>query len=439
MNVLNRAAGVCALLALVGGTASAQEGLPPPTEQAADAGVSRDPRAVEIIEASQKALEEADSLVFGVVKTMEKTDELAPENAIFASISIGAKGQVRAAKDGEGRWVYRIDGTADDIGRKDAFEIVILREPATVTWLEQESTTVVKANRNLARGRELSTETEFGVAYVFGEPFKLPLEGLTDAPTLEVLEPEVIDGELCDVVRAGFGKPNASGDKIVYIGTVDGLPRYVRDVLVTGFENRFRFTYETPEESPGVESLAIETPEGWGLAYRPENLRPNYRPEQPATITPATPGEGGVGYEVGNRAPAFTGQTMLGEDVNSDAIAGKPAVLVFWASWLPGSNELVDFLASTRETQGDAVELITFAVRERNPDAAFNMLAQAGIDDVPMLINARDAVLAYGITRAPIITIIDDEGMIRYRSSSSDVSEVVGEATELLGSMSGGE
>ena len=431
MKMNNGARGVCVLLALAGGAASAQEAMPAPAEQQAQDS-SRDPRALEILDAARESIGEASSLAFSVVKTMQKTEDLAPENAIFASISIGAKGDVRAARDAEGRWVYRIDGTADDIGRKDAFEIVLLRGPVTVSWLDQESSTLVTANRNLARGRELSTESEFGVEYVFGKPFKNPFEDLANAPTLEVLEPEVVDGVLCDVVRASFGKPNASGDKIVSIGSVDGLPRLVRDVLVTGFENRIVYTFETPEQAPTVESLEIEAPQGWDLAYRPENLRPDFVPAETRPLVAAAEGEGTVGYQVGDRAPAFSGQTMLGRDVSSEAMANKPAVLLFWASWIPGADELIDFLAASKEAHGDKVELITFAVRERNPDSAFNLLAASGLDAVPMIIDARDAVMAYGVTRAPLVIVVDDEGVIRYRSTDSNLDFALPEAAEVL-------
>lgn len=427
MNSMTRALGACLLIAVAGGTISAQEGMPVAPDQP-EAASQRNPRAIEIIEASQAALGDAKTLVCRVEKTMERTDELAPENAIFASISIGAKGSIRAIKDGEGRWLYRIDGTADDIGRKDAFEIVVLREPATVTWLDQESSTLVKASRNLARGRELSSEPEFGTAYLFGLNNKKPFQDLTRAPTLEVLEPEVIDEVLCDVVRVGYGKPNDSGDKILYIGTVDGLPRYVRDVLVTGFENRYRFSFADNAPEPTVDNIAIEQPAGWSVAYRPESLRPGYTPagDTPAaptaTLKPASIGEGTVGYEVGSRAPAFSGQTILGTDISSDVMKDTTTLLVFWASWLPGASDLVDFLRETHASRDD-VEIITFAVRERSPDAAFNMLAEAGLDDVPMMIDARDATLAYSVTRAPLVLVVDDTGVIRYRSEVSDVAE----------------
>ncbi len=462
MNMSDRAPCLAAglLLSIAGLAASpalAQEGMPPPAETTDEtepmdeadlmdgaepdgqADASRNERAVEVLEAAQAAIDQASSLVFGVTKTMEKTEELATENEIFATISIGARGTVRAAKDDQGRWVYRIDGKADDIGRKDAFEIVLVRGPHNASWLDQEARTLITANRGLARGRELSTESEFGVQYVFGPPFKKPFDDLLSAPTLDVLEPAVIDGVLCDVVRASFGKANNSGDKIVSIGRVDGLPRLVRDVLVTGFENRFVYSYEQPEEAPTVESLAIEAPSGWDRAYRPESLRPDFVAPQDQPLEAAVGGAGDVGFLVGDRAPAFEGQTMLGGQVSSDTLAGKPALLVFWASWLPGSSELVEFLGTTREAHGDDVEMVTFAVRERSPDNAFNLLAGAGLDDVPLVINAHDTILAYGVTRAPLIVVVDGEGIIRFRSEESDLSAVLPGVTDALEALTAGE
>lgn len=441
MKMIDRAGGVCLLLAMAGtaaAPAAAQEAQPAAADQAQAAEANRDARAVEILNASQTAITEASSLAFGVVKTMEKTDELAPENAIFASISIGAKGAVTAAKDDEGRWSYKIDGTADDIGRPDAFEIVLRRGPETVSWLDQESRTLVTSNPRLARGRELSTETEFGVQYIFGAPRGKPLAEVLAAPSLEVLEPEVVDGVLCDVVRARFDRPNESGDKIVYIGGVDGLPRLVRDVLVTGFENRLAYTFETPDEPPTLESLELEAPQGWPLVYRPDSLRPETT-AQTRPLNAVAEGDGTVGYEVGDRAPAFNGQTLLGDSVSSESIAGKPAVLVFWASWIPGADEIVGFLEATRKAGGDGIELVTFAVRERSPDNAFNLLSTAGLDDVPLIVDARDSMLAYGVTRAPIVMIIDADGVIQYRSVGSDLATILPEATGILEGLTDGE
>ncbi|MEL6499558.1 MAG: TlpA disulfide reductase family protein [Planctomycetota bacterium] len=443
MTMINRAGGVCVLLALAGLplASAAQESMPPPDRQPGDQtdATNRDARAIEILEAAQAAIGEAAAIQFDIVKTMEKTDELPADFAMMASISIGAKGTVRSAKDDQGRWVYRIDGTADDIGRKDAFEIVVLRGPQTASWLDQENRTKVTANRGLARGRELSTEAEFGVQFVFGEPFKKPFEDILAAPTLEAMEPELIDGTLCDVVRAGFGRPNESGDKVVYIGRADGLPRLVRDVLVTGFENRFAYSYGETGDAPAVESLAIDAPQGWEVAYRPESLRPDFVAPADREFEAAADGEGTVGYLVGNRAPAFDGLTMLGDPVSSDAFAGKTAVLVFWASWVPGTDSIIDFLKATQESRGDSVELITFAVRERNPDNAFNLLSNAGLSEVPMLINPRDTLLAYGVTRAPLVVVIDADGVIRFRSEGNDLEAIFASATETLDTISGDE
>ncbi|MEL6797527.1 MAG: TlpA disulfide reductase family protein, partial [Planctomycetota bacterium] len=442
--MINRAGGVCVLLALASSpaaTATAQEGTPPAVQQSGEQAVenSRDSRAIEILEAAQAAIGEATTIHYDIVKTMEKTDELPADFAMMTSISIGAKGSVRAAKDDQGRWVYRIDGTADDIGRKDAFEIVVLRGPQAVAWLDQENRTKVTANRGLARGRELSTENEFGVQFVFGEPFKEPFENIIAAPTLEALEPEVIDGTLCDVVRAGFGRPNDSGDKFLYIGRVDGLPRLVRDVLVTGFENRFAYTYQAATDELDTESLALEAPQGWEVAYRPESLRPDFVAPAEREFEAAAEGEGLVGFLVGDRAPAFDGFTMLGDEVSSESIKGTPAVLVFWASWVPGADNIVDFLTSTRENRGDGVALVTFAVRERNPDDAFNLLANAGLGEVPMMINPRDTLLAYGVTQAPLVVVVDAEGIIRYRSEGRELEPIFAEVNKTLDAVTAGE
>lgn len=45
-----------------------------------------------------------------------------------------------------------------------------------------------------------------------------------------------------------------------------------------------------------------------------------------ATISPTSGSER-------SPAPSFTGQTLSGFDVSLESFAGKPLVLIFWASW----------------------------------------------------------------------------------------------------------
>ncbi|MEO1583282.1 MAG: TlpA disulfide reductase family protein [Planctomycetota bacterium] len=427
------------LLIAAAGHALPQEGMPPPAPQP-EAEANANQRGIDIIEACRQALTDADTLVIGVTKSMVKTDELSPENAIFASIQIGARGTVTAARTADNNRVFRIDGTADDIGQPDAIKVTVRRGTSDVSWLDHEASTLVTARPSLARGRELSSENEFGIQYLFGARRANPLRDAIAAPTIEVREPEVVDGVLCDVVSVQYGKPNKSGDQLLFIGKVDSLPRKVHDVLVQGFENRFEFSYEEPETAPTAESLEIALPDGWSTAYRPETLRPgSVDPNEARPLAAGQPGEGTVGFSVGDRAPAFTGLTMLGDEVGTAAIAGKPSLLTFWASWLPDADKLVDLIGSTRSSLGEEVAQVTFVVRERNPDAAFNIMIAEGLEDVPLLIDNRDAALAFGITRVPTIVVIDADGVIRYRADRFDPDRTPGEVEAAIGELVPGE
>jgi peroxiredoxin len=389
--------------------------MPAPAAQPAQ----REPRAVELLDAAQKALADARSLTYRVEQTMETTDEL--ENPIFASVTFSARGDVRAARDPEGRWVYRIDGTADDLGRPDAFSVSLARSPATVSWLEHTEKSLIVTQSNLARNRIVGLAPQFAVDFLFDRPLNPPYKPIADAPALSVLPGEVINGEACDVILAEH--PGDKGQQAfrLYLGTGDALPRRIVRVMIPGLEEHYTFTAIATEPAVEPASLELKAPDGWQTAYRPETLRPG-GPAQ----TPAAPTETGryadnlpqgvtVGTKVGDAAPPFTGSTLLGEQHSSESVAGRPALLVFWTTWAPNAHAAVKDLPALRADHPD-LAIVTFSVRERDPDAPFNMMADAGAEDIPVLTDARESILNYAVTRVPTIVLLDNDGIIRFRA-----------------------
>lgn len=395
--------------------AQAPDAMPVPAEMNAE----REPRALELLDAAQKALADATSLTYRVEQTMETTDEL--ENPIFASVTFSARGDVRAARDTEGRWVYRIDGTADDLGRPDAFSVSLVRSPATVAWLEHAEKSLIIAQSNLARNRTVGLAPQFAVDFLLDRPLNPPYKPIADAPSLSTLPGEVINGEACDVLLAQH--PGDKGQQAfrLYLGTGDALPRRIVRVMIPGLEEHYTFTAIATEPAVDPAALELKAPDGWQTAYRPETLRPGAAaPAQAQTPADARyadnlPEGVTVGTKVGDAAPPFLGSTLLGEQHSSETVAGRPALLVFWTTWAPNAHAAIEDLPALRADHPD-LAIVTFSVRERDPDAPFNMMADAGAEDIPVLTDARESILNYAVTRVPTIVLIDRDGIIRYRA-----------------------
>lgn len=125
----------------------------------------------------------------------------------------------------------------------------------------------------------------------------------------------------------------------------------------------------------------------------------------------------------GDKAPGWSGLDLVkGSELEFPAVlAGKPAVLVFWATWCPYCKA---FMPYVREIQADyekhGVQIISFNALERgigDPKAYvdslnFPFIAIADADRI-----AED----YNVKFIPGLLITNGDGMIVYRRKSTDL------------------
>lgn len=413
----------------------------PVLAQEAEPPATRDASAVSLLEAAAETLSGLESLSVEVKRSMVVTDELAPENAAFATVRLGSRGTMQGARDTDGEWVYRIDGTADDIGKKDAYRISIFREPLTVSWLDHENETLVVARPTLARGTYVASVEGFGPEYLFAEkPFAEELA----APTVRSLGVEELDGEVCEVVEVDYGSGSRTRPHRFYLGAQDRLPRLIVRVMIPGFEEHYRFTAMDTSTAVDRDLIRLVPPAGWATDYRPASLNPAIRPDPSTTLPPSdpgTPGQQREGGEVGDRLAPFVSMTMFGEQISRDDLIGSPTVLVFWSSWVPNAASTVDDIASLHRESAGQAKLVTLTVRERQPDSAYNMLAEAGLDDVTLVTEARDAIVGMNVLRSPVFIVADSEGTIVYRSDRYEPETTLKQVREAIGKLTadGGE
>ncbi|MEM9166274.1 MAG: TlpA disulfide reductase family protein [Planctomycetota bacterium] len=432
--------GACLALALLAGTPTAAAQLAP--EPTADQPV-RDQAAVAVLEASAEALGNLTHLSFRIDRTMEVTDELDPKNAMLTSVKINARGAYRGTKldpnSAEEGWVYRLEGFADNIGQPDAFELTVVREPNVVTWLDPDEETLHTARPVLARGNYVSADDNLGGQFLYAKsPWQI--ERMVGT-SLQLLGPVEIDGVTCDVVLVEYPQRLRTLPHRFAIGREDGIPRRITRILVPGYEDIARITEIDAATGVDRASLAIDAPAGWATVYAPASLDPDAQPNDPTVPQgPAFASPGAtVGGQVGDVIPAFEASTMLGEPVSSETLVGKPGVLVFWTSWVPDTQPLLADLATLQSELDAGTNLVTFTVRERNPDNAFNMLAAAGLDDITLVTNnGQGAVVGMDVLRTPTVFVINADGKVVYRSGDRYEAETtLGEIRAALESIGG--
>lgn len=70
--------------------------------------------------------------------------------------------------------------------------------------------------------------------------------------------------------------------------------------------------------------------------------------------------------EVGEAAPAFTGEDEFGRTVEFPAVIdGKPTILFFWATWCPYCKAFMPYLENIKNDYGDEINIVMINHKER--------------------------------------------------------------------------
>ncbi len=125
----------------------------------------------------------------------------------------------------------------------------------------------------------------------------------------------------------------------------------------------------------------------------------------------------------GDQAPSWLGFDMVSEAAVEfpELLEGKPAVLIFWATWCPYCKA---FMPYAKQIQADyaeqGVKIVTFNAKERgrgDPKAyvhslGFSLIAIADADVI-----AED----YNIQFIPGLLVVDAQGEVVYRRKSTNL------------------
>jgi thiol-disulfide isomerase/thioredoxin len=116
----------------------------------------------------------------------------------------------------------------------------------------------------------------------------------------------------------------------------------------------------------------------------------------------------------------FTTRTVDGGTFDGATLAGRPAVLWFWAAWCPRCRAAAPDVAAVQREYAGKVSVIGVAGLRSGQDAMRRFVADRGIGGFPNLADD-DGVLwrRFGVTTQEYYVILDARGMVVHQGALS--------------------
>ena len=129
-----------------------------------------------------------------------------------------------------------------------------------------------------------------------------------------------------------------------------------------------------------------------------------------------------LAVEQGDTAPTWTAMDFQGREITFPGVTdGKPAVVVFWATWCPYCKAFMPYLKEIEADYAEeGVKIVAVNAKERgrgDPKAYVEELA------FPLIaVSEGDAIAdAYAVEFIPGLMIVDGDGMVAWRRQSTDL------------------
>lgn len=130
-----------------------------------------------------------------------------------------------------------------------------------------------------------------------------------------------------------------------------------------------------------------------------------------------------LGVGQGDSAPAWTGTDLrTNQQIDFPAVLdGKPAVLLFWATWCPYCKAFMPYAGQIQADYAErGVQIITFNTKERGRGDPKAYAESLGFP----LVAIKDADTigdAYDIQFIPGLLVVDGDGQVVYRRRSTNL------------------
>jgi len=125
--------------------------------------------------------------------------------------------------------------------------------------------------------------------------------------------------------------------------------------------------------------------------------------------------------EEGELAPRWNGTTFDGNKIDFPALLdGKPAVVVFWATWCPYCKAFMPYLERIEAEYDDRISIVMIDVME---DGEGDPRAYVGgLNFFPIAIRDGDGIAAeYGVEYTPALGVIDSNDRVAFRRATTQL------------------
>ncbi len=126
--------------------------------------------------------------------------------------------------------------------------------------------------------------------------------------------------------------------------------------------------------------------------------------------------------EAGDEAPSWVASDVHGNVVSFPEVTnGRPAVVVFWATWCPYCKAFMPYLEDIQsDYAADGVKIVAINAKERGIGDPVAYLDGLGFPVLGIL-EGDEIADAYDIQFIPGLMVVDGSGVVSYRRSSTDL------------------